>query len=449
MELRELWDRVLGEVELQVSRPNFATWLKNSELVDKREGIALVSLPSNFAKEWAESKYNKLLLSLLRTHDSDTKRIEYVVRAKGAFPPSAGRVVPAAQQAFSELRVDPETNLNPRYNLSSFVVGSSNEMAYAAASAAIKEVGRKYNPLFLYGGVGVGKTHLIQAMGNELTRLHGAQTRVRYVPSEKFTNEVVWAMRNKRMETVKERYRGVDVLIIDDIQFIGGKTRTEEEFFHTFNALYEHNKQIIVSSDRSPRFLPTLSDRLRSRFEGGMTCDIGAPDYELRLAVLQSKLHERGASLDHAFLEFIASRAPKNLRDLEGLLNRILFYIQAKQEAPTQRLIERIVGESLEAAPAHALAPGQIVEAVGSFFKISAHDITGRSRKKEFIEPRQIAMYLLKEMLNLSYVTIGEKMGSRDHTTAIYAHEKIAQGMGKNQTLNHKVMTIQETIMKN
>ena len=448
MDFREFWEKILGEAELQVSRPNFITWLKNSELMDKRDGVALISFPNNFAKEWAENKLHKMLLALLRSHDENIKRIEYLVRPKEikAAPPleDSGE---SPQLAFMDLRIDPETNLNPRYTMQSFVVGSSNEMAHAAATEVIQEVGKKYNPLFIYGGVGVGKTHLIQAIGGEICRLHPSRVRVRYVPSEKFTNEVVWAMRNKRMDTVKERYRGVDVLIIDDIQFIGGKARTEEEFFHTFNALYENNKQIIVSSDRSPRFLPTLSERLRSRFEGGMTCDISAPDYELRVAVLQSKLRARGASLAQPLVEFLALRAPRNLRDLEGLVNRILFSLQTQRSEPASKVVERLVQESVQSA-AHSVAPSEIIAAVASFFELSPQEIIGRSRRREVVEPRQIAVFLLKDFLNLSYVSIGKKIGARDHTTAIYAYDKIKNQLSKDRVLNNKVMTIRETIQK-
>lgn len=452
MELKDLWQNALSEIELQISKPNFVTWFRHSQLLDKKEGAALIGFPNNFAKEWAENKYYKIILGALRNLDVGTKKLEFIVSntASPASKISDGKKKASVtdQPIFSELKVDPETNLNPRYTLGSFVVGSSNELAYAAIQAIVKEVGKKYNPLFVHGGVGVGKTHLMQAAGNEIKNVYQNKVRVRYVPSEKFTNEVIWAMRNKRMETIKEKYRGVDVLIIDDIQFIGGKARTEEEFFHTFNALYENNKQIIISSDRPPKFIPTLEERLRSRFEGGMICDIGYPDYEMRVAVLRSKLQEKNAELAPEVIDLIANRVKKNLRELEGVLNRVLFYQQTKSQEITLKLAEQIVSENVQEPIQQNMTPVQLVKVVADFFEVSPNDLTGRCRKKEVVEPRQIAMYLLREVLDLSFPFIGEKLGKRDHTTAMYAFEKISQDVNKNPSLNNKIMLIKEKLTK-
>lgn len=454
MDLKELWQSALGEIELQVSRPNFVTWFRNSNLLDKKEGAALIGLPNNFAKEWVENKYYKVILGALRNIDETTKKLEFVVHNNSNATPkiNEGRAKKESgsdQLAFAELKVDPDTNLNPRYTLNSFVIGSANEMAHAAAQAIIKEVGRKYNPLFIHGGVGVGKTHLIQGIGNEIKNSYQGKVKVKYVPSEKFTNEVIWAMRNKRMETIKDKYRLVDVLIIDDIQFIGGKTRTEEEFFHTFNALYENNKQIIISSDRPPRYIPTLEERLRSRFEGGMICDIGYPDYELRVAVLRSKLQEKQVNLSPEVVDIIATKVKKNLRELEGVLNRIIFYQQAKNQEVTPKVAEQIVDENVQEPIQQNVNHTQVIKAVADFFEISPNDIVGRCRKKEIVEPRQISMYLLRDLLDLSFPYIGEKLGKRDHTTAMYAFEKISQEVNKNQSLNHKILMIKEKLTKN
>jgi chromosomal replication initiator protein len=455
MELEQLWQSTLNEVELQISRPNFLTWLKNSRLTHKQDGVAFVSLPNNFAKEWVENKYNKVILSVLRNFDETTKKVEYIVENKNA-PTRSGKSSKQktvddsdlkAQQSFAELKVDPETNLNPRYTLNSFVVGSSNELAHAAATAVIKDVGKKYNPLFIYGGVGLGKTHLIQAVGNEIKKEYNNKIKVKYVSSEKFTNDVIWSIKNKRTEDLKEKYRLTDVLIIDDIQFIGGKAATEEEFFHTFNSLYENNKQIIISSDRPPRFIPTLEERLRSRFEGGMIADIGYPDYELRVAILKTKLQSRGANLSDNVIDVIASKVQKNLRELEGILNKILFVQTTKNVELSARQAEEVINESFQ-QPVKNISSAQIIKAVADYFGIEVNNLTGRCRKNSVAEPRQIAMYLLREVLGMSYPSIGEKLGKRDHTTAIYAYNKLSEEIEKNQNLNQKILAIKDIINK-
>lgn len=451
MTLEELWKAALGEIELQVSKPNFVTWFKNSNLLDKKDGVALISLPNNFAKEWVENKYQKIILRSLRNLDETTKRIDFVVTSdiknKQLLKTKTVKAAETEQLSFTEFLVDPETNLNPRYNLQSFVVGSSNELAYAACLAVSEEIGRKYNPLFLYGGVGVGKTHLIQATGNEIKNKYQNKIKVKYVSSESFINEVVQGIRTKRMETVKERYRNVDVLIIDDIQFISGKTATEEEFFHTFNVLYENNKQIILSSDRPPRFIPTLEERLRSRFEGGMIVDIAPPDFELRVAVIKNKLAEKKSQLTDEVINAIATKVQKNLRELEGVLNRVLFYQQSKNQTLTPKMVEELINETVQ-EPSANINPNTVVKCVAEFFDINPNDLIGRSRKKEYVEARQIAMYLLREILGLSYPYIGEKLGKRDHTTVIYACEKVEQELNKNMGLNQKIIMIKDLIRK-
>ncbi len=455
MELDQLWNSALGEVELQISRPNFVTWLKNSRLVSCNEGEATVALPNAFAKEWVQNKYHKLVLGALRSRNDSIKSIIFLV-SSGVAQPTAPKL--KASQAgdssadisvagFEEFAVDPETNLNPRYTLNSFVVGHTNELAHAAALGVIDAVGTKYNPLFIYGGVGLGKTHLIQAIGNAIKSKYQDKIRVRYVPSEKFTNEVVAAIRNKRMEDTKEKYRNVDVLIIDDIQFIGGKPRTEEEFFHTFNALYEHNKQIIISSDRPPRYIPTLEERLRSRFQGGMIADIGAPDYELRLAVLKTKLQERNAALPDPIIELIANKAQKNLRDLGGILNRLIFHQQSQKHELSAKLVEKIIDETVN-QPVKNVSATTVLRVVADHFQVSLAELTGKSRRQEIAAPRQVAAYLLRDVLDLSYPCIGDKLGKRDHTTAMYACAKIAKAIEKDQDLQQKVLLIKDDIMK-
>jgi len=307
-------------------------------------------------------------------------------------------------------------------------------------------IGKKYNPLFLYGGTGLGKTHLIQAIGNEIRNRHKDRIRVKYVSSEKFTNDVIWAIRNKRIEDVKKNYRGIDVLIIDDIQFIGGKEKTEEEFFHTFNALHENNKQIIISSDRPPRAIPILEERLRSRFEGGMIADISQPDFETRMAILKVKIQEMAESVPDEIVSLTARLVQRNIRELEGALNRIIF--QARQKGAFDLgQAEKLLAEMANRDNLN-VTPAQIIKAVASFYEIAPTDLLGRSRKKEVVEPRQIAIYLLRDMLDMSYPYIAEKMGKRDHTTAIYAYEKISQVLEKNSVFQQKLVMIKELVGK-
>lgn len=452
MDLNKTWQSVLAELELQISRPNFLTWLKNSHLIKKDDdGKVVVGFNNNFAKEWVENKYNKIILEALRELDDTIKKVEYTVVFE-----NKGRVevkieekkYSPHQESLPEFKIDPETNLHPRYTMNSFVVGSSNELAFAATTAIVKNVGKKYNPFFIYGGTGLGKTHLIQAMGNEIKEKYRNKIKIKYVPSEKFVNDVVWAIRNKRMDDIKEKYRNIDVLIIDDIQFIGGKERSEEEFFHTFNVLYENNKQIILSSDRPPAAIPTLEARLRSRFEGGMIADITYPDYEMRLAIIKNKLQEKNVSLNDDVCSVISTKIQRNIRELEGILNKILFYQEVKNINLDAKAVEEIINNIVQQS-AKNITGNQIVKAVADFYEMTITELINRSRKKSVVEPRQVAAFLLRELIDMSYNDIGDRLGKRDHTTAIYACEKISQEINKNHNLGQKIILIKDNIYKN
>lgn len=450
MDLEHIWKSTLGEMEIQLSRANFATWLKNSRLLDKKDGTFYIALPNNFAKEWVENKYHKNLLGIIRNLDNSAKKLEFVVSNNNYAVADANK---PAQNDLNRLggmdfetKIDQETNLNPRYVLKSFIVGPSNELAFAAASAIIQEIGTKYNPFFVYGGVGLGKTHLIQAIGNEIKIKYQGKVKVKYVPSERFTSDIVSGIRNKGMEDMKRKYRNVDVLIIDDIQFLAGKEKTQEEFFHTFNALYESNKQIIISSDRPPQSIPTLEERLRSRFEGGLIADIGYPEYETRIAIIKSKLQEMNRVLSDAVIDLMAKRIKKNIRELEGILKKMLFYQDKKQEEINLKIAEEIIEKAIQAS-SRKVTDDQILKSVAEFFGISVEDLFSRSRRKEVVKPRQIAMYLLRDISELSYPYIGEKLG-KDHTTAIHSYAKINNEINKNSSLNQEIINIKETIYK-
>lgn len=450
MDLEQMWQSTLGEMEVQLTKAHFATWLKNSRPLDKKDDTLFVALPSNFAKNWVEEKYQKNIIGIVRNMDTSVKKIEFVVGSKG-FPQAKPSPEHKDSQAAAETeldfnRTDPETGLNPKYTLASFVVGPSNELAFAAATAVTEAPGRKYNPFFIYGGVGLGKTHLIQAIGNELIAKYKGKIKPKYVSSEQFTRDIVWGLRNDRIESVKKKYRDVDVLIIDDIQFIGGKEKTEEEFFHTFNALYESNKQIIISSDRPPQSLPTLQERLRSRFEGGLIADVSYPEYEMRVAIVRSKLQEMNRQLSDQVVDLIAKRLRKNIRELEGVLKKIIFYEERKQTEISVKMAEEIIEKATQNL-SKRVSDAQILKSVAEFFNIAVEDLVSHNRRKEVVEPRQIAIYLLRDISELSYPYIGEKLG-RDHTTAIHSYEKINNEINRNPTLNQKILTIKDMIYK-
>jgi chromosomal replication initiator protein len=452
MDLEQIWQSTLGEMEVQLSKAHFVAWVKNSRLIDKKDGTLYVALPNNFAKEWVENKYQKNLLGILRNLDSSVKKIEFVVGAKAAaIARATPQNIAAATLARAEVmeldfKTDPETGLNPKYTLGSFVVGPSNELAFAAASAIAEDVGKKYNPFFIYGGVGLGKTHLIQAIGNEIIQKYQGRVRPKYVASEQYIRDIVWGIRNDRIESIKKKYRDVDVLIVDDIQFIGGKDKTEEEFFHTFNALYENNKQIIISSDRPPQSIPTLEERLRSRFEGGLIADIAYPEFETRVAIIKAKLQDMNRQLSDPVIDIIAKKLRKNIRELEGVLKKILFYEERKQTEITEDIAADIIEKSTQNL-SKRVSDAQILKTVAEFFNVSVEDLVSHNRRKEVVEPRQIAIYLLRDISELSYPYIGEKLG-RDHTTAIHSYEKISREINRNPGLNQKILMLKDLIFK-
>lgn len=457
MELDELWKAALGEIELQISRANFKTWLQNTSIADKKGGVVTIAVPNSFTKEWLENKYHKFILRSLRNLESEIKEVNYQikqtptkedVKSKNAFREEDKAV--RKQLDFQELNVNTLTNLNPRYTFDNFIVGSSNELAQAAALAVTKNLGKKYNPLFIYGGVGLGKTHLIQAIGNQVKKENQVK-KVKYVTSERFTSEVITALRSgslrpRDIDDFKKRWREIDLLIIDDIQFLSGKEKTQEEFFHTFNALYDVGKQIVLSSDRPPKSIQTLEERLRSRFEGGMVADISYPDLETRIAILKSKAGEKGVGLSEEIFEYIAQNIKKNVRELEGALNRLIAAnYQLNQKELNLNDAKNILNSILN-TPKKSTTLKNIIKAVAEFYDVSEKDLLERSRKKEIVKPRQVIMYLLREELKSSFPFIGLKIGGRDHTTAIHACEKIKKEIELDSNLNDEINLIKETL---
>jgi len=446
MTKEELWQAVLAQIQLNISQANFATWFKNTGIVSYKEDQVLVSVPNSFAKEWLENKYGKTIHKIIYNLDKDVKDIKYSVgKAELKTIKRSSFIMPKiGQMEFEELKVHKETNLNPKYTFESFIVGPFNELAHAAASAITEKPGLVYNPLFIYGGVGLGKTHLLQSVGNAIIK-NFSQKKVRYIPAERFTAEVVTSIKNHDMETLKNKYRGIDVLILDDIQFLAGKEKTQEEFFHTFNALYEENKQIILSSDRPPKAIPALAERLRSRFEGGMIGDISYPDYETRIAILKAKSQGNGVSFSDEVLDYISSNIQKNIRELEGALNRLITYQKINNQSPDLEVTKSLL-KPLFLSPNKVANPKKIIQLVAEFYDLKEKDLLSSSRKKEVVKPRQIAMYLMREELKSSYPFIGRKFGGKDHTTAIHACGKIGRELDVDENLSNEISLIKQRV---
>ena len=448
---QELWQITLSEIELSISKANFITWFKNTSLASNKNGQVTISVPNAFTKEWLENKYNKIILKALKNIINNIKEINYIIsqpkiqksKQLRKTTKKETRIIKLKEQLdFQEYKIDEKTSLNPRYDFNSFIVASFNELAYAAAQSVIKNLGKTYNPLFIYGGVGIGKTHLIQALGNEVAKKH---KNISYVSSEKFSGGLINSISNGSVEKFKDDYRKFDVLIIDDIQFLAGKEKTQEIFFHIFNTLYEKDKQIILSSDRLPKAIPTLEERLRSRFEGGMIADIGQPDFETRLVILKKKAQSLKIELTDEIFNYIALNIQKNIRELEGALNRVIAFIRLNNIIPNQKQLIKIL-KTIISNPQKRTNYKKIAEVVANFYDISIDDLTNRSRKKEIVKPRQITMYLIREELKGSYPFIGSKLGGRDHTTAIYACEKIGKELQNNNNLEQELNLIKQRI---
>lgn len=447
----QLWQAVMGELELSISKANFTTWFKNTSIASIGQEEVVVVVPNGFAKEWLENKYHKFILKAVQNFCPNIKKIVYKI--------GSGIVLPknnvGSNEKMGEFRADTfapskkdedfNENLNPRYTFDSFVVASNNELAHAACLAVSKKPGAIYNPLFIYGGVGLGKTHLLQSIGNEILKKDPGK-KIKYASSEKFTNELIDAISGKNTKPFKDLYRKIDILIIDDIQFLAGKEKTQEEFFYTFNTLYENNKQIVLSSDRPPKAIPALEERLRSRFEGGMIADIGFPEYETRLAILKTKLKEKNFEIPEESLNYIALHIQRNIRELEGALNRIIATCELNGSYPDLKKTTEILANIISQPVKKATTPRDIIRNVSSFYGVPVDDLKNKSRKSEIVKPRQIAMYLMRSEIKSSFPSIGSWLGGRDHTTAMHAYEKISKEIENNKTIEQEIRLIIERI---
>ena len=438
----QIWQAVLGEMEISLSKANFVTWFKDTFVSSFSDELVIIGVPNAFVKKWLEEKYHKNIAGALeKVTQQKIQRIEYhLENKKQAKNQNPAPVVSSPQSSEAPIIEAPRENsaaknvynkfgLNPKYVFENFVVGKNNELAYAACQAVVRNLGKAYNPLFIYGGVGLGKTHLLQAIGNEASKF---TDKILYTTSEKFTNNYIQAVQTGKGKDFKNLYRNVDLLLVDDVRFMGGKDGTQEEFFHTFNELQQANKQIILTSDRPPKSIPAIEKRLISRFESGMVADVGKPDIETKLAILERKSEEKGFPLEKEVLVFIANHIQNNIRELEGALNRVIVHHQLKNAAPTIRSVKEVLSDLIANIQLKSLTPREIIEAVAKFYDISNKDIAGSSRKKELVWPRQIAIYLIREELNTSYPSIGQELGGRDHTTAMHAYNKIHQEIQEN-----------------
>lgn len=458
---QQLWQAVLGELELILSKANFTTWFKGTFVAENNDDRVVVGVPNAFTKNWLEKKYHSYIIkSLQNITERKIRHIEYLVnpkikeeerqkeKTKESSSDERGDNLffnaPIEETAETKEKVN-KNGLNSKYRFASFVVGKGNELAHAAAKAVTEKPGSAYNPLFIYGGVGLGKTHLLQAIGNEIAN-NNPSCKVLYTTCEKFTNEFIDSVKKGDANKTQNVYRSVDVLIVDDIQFIAGKDGTQEAFFHTFNELHHQNKQIVLSSDRPPKAIPTLEKRLISRFEWGMIADITNPDVETRMAILQKKCNEKNFILDENVVNYIVNNIQNNIRELEGVLNRLIAHQQLYKIKPTLEDIKSIV-LSIVARPAKtSLTPRQIINIVGIFYDISVENIIGSSRKSELVLPRQIIMYLMREELKSSYPYIGQELGGRDHTTAMHACTKINNEVENNEKIKNDIEMIKQRL---
>ncbi len=436
----QAWQAVLAQLQLDMAKASFDTWVRDTHPLSYENGVLTVAVSNAFARDWLDSRLsstvNRLLIGILNSNAT----VKFIVGQ--AEEPAKVQVEAVVSGSDVDVQLRPNhSTLNPRYTFENFVVGSANRLAHAACQAVAEKPARAYNPLFVYGGVGLGKTHLLHAIGNSC---HSRGLNVLYVSSEEFTNEIINAIRTHTTQAFRDKYRSADVLLVDDIQFIAGKESTQEEFFHTFNTLYGQDKQIIVSSDRPPKALVTLEERMRSRFEWGLAADIQPPDLETRLAILRAKAERTGRYVPDEILDGIGRRVQSNIRELEGALNRVIAFADLSGQVLTPQLVEIALADLLPQR--EDIGPEKIVELVAREWKITEDELLGRDRSQKIAEPRQVAMYLMRKETDASLPQIGEALGGRDHTTVMYAIAKIANKIETKADLRKRVISVKQQL---
>ena len=456
LNLKQLWHAALGELQLGLTKANYDTWFKDTAIVSEEDDVYCVGVPNAFAREWLENKYRQQVRDSLRHLVGRTVDVRFVtltaasVRSDrpvaGSGGAGSGPAQPVSAAPGQERRDGAAAALlNARYTFSTFVVGSNNRLAHAAALSVAERPGHSYNPLFIYGGSGLGKTHLMHAIGHAVISRH-PKKRVAYATSEKFTNEFINSIRGQKSEEFRERYRRIDVLLIDDIQFLTGKEGTQEEFFHTFNAIHEEGKQIVLSSDRPPKAIERLEDRLRSRFEWGLIADISTPDLETRIAILRAKAEAQSVAVPPPVIDFLAQRIVSNIRELEGALTRIVAYATLSAVPVTTQLAQEMLQNILYNPRQKTLSPDRIVETVARYYGVPSEQLRGKARDKQIVLPRQIAMYLMREETEAPLMRIGEALGGRDHSTVLHGCEKIEREMAENDDFRRDVGALREML---
>jgi len=435
IDTKQLWENVLVNIELTISKANFTTWFKDTYILRVEDGIVHLSVPNEFAKDWLATKYHRDILNALRSFADHIRGLEYTVkkdfRRKEETERPVQTIPGSGELPLHDYYINKSDNLNPRYTFDTFVVGPYNELAHAAGRAVVEKPGIAYNPLFIYGKTGYGKTHLMQAVGNQMKKLYPSK-KIYYVTSEKFAVDYINAVQSTKVNAFKEKYRQYDVLIMDDIQFLSGKEKSQEELFHLFNALYDNNKQIILSSDKPPHHIPDVEERLKSRFSAGMIVDVPEPDHESRMAIVRAKALQNNFLLGEEIIEFLSKNIEGSIRDLEGVLNSIIIQAQLKGRIPSILEIKHLIKDN--ARPKKSISVKDVIKKVSEFYDIDEASIYEKTRRKEVVKPRQLIMYILREDFRVSYPTIGQKLGGRDHTTVIHSCEKVRNDL-KNDTI--------------
>ncbi len=446
-ELKNLWEKSLSEIELNISKANFNTWFKNTSITKEDGGLIYIGVPNEFVKDWLYNKFHKLILKTLISNNDNIRNIEYVINKTDVLIKNdedlnknkSKENLNNKELPLSDYYVNKEDNLNPKYNFNSFIVGPFNELAYAVSQAIIENPGYNYNPFFIYGGTGLGKTHMIQAIGNTIKIKH-PEKKVFYTSLEKFAVDYINSIQNKNPNSFKEKYRKYDVIIMDDIQFISGKDKTQEELFHLFNNLYQNNKQIIFSSDKHPNFIQGLEERLQSRFASGMTVQVTEPDYESRIAIIKAKFESSSCFIEDEVVSYLAETLNGSIRELEGSLNAVVCQTKLKNKTLLLSDVKTLIKNNIK--PKKNVNIDDIIKIISEYYNIKKEAIYEKNRRREVVRARQVTMYLLREDFNVSYPLIGSKIGGKDHSTVIHSHLKIKEDLKTDPSLLQEIEKI-------